>query len=488
MAIIRNERARRHEPETTGTVEVEEEEIDYSWHPTEDEYVSPLTADQWVELLTDPAFMDSDAANAVRCLREYGAPATFQQLSIRYRGTMGRYRRWLSEAAQTAGERFGAPAPQKNQYGMDEWWPLLYQVRTAGKIGAGIFEMMLRPEVEEAFVTIEEQERLARQAENARNLQRIEQLERARQEERQRRAAEQAQAAEAATGVEDASEEPDPEPEPEPAASEPEPAPDPEPEPAAPEEEPAAPVDAKAHEEPVLPALVAFLKLMGAEKRTTGSRYVGATKGEVATMPLDVAAPVDYALRYADRLRYALALMRDAYPTLTAASVARELKDESVASLQSVLNGQEIPSFAYLDRLRDRLFVHVDRLEARDGMEQDLPVFCTLQEMGDADQVADLLCDEPPLEIAYVVDDAQERRTGVVMRFSDLRCVLLVREPVAAQASRDKSPQLDAFMCMVDELDAFARIHGIDRTSRQISQAQWDALASGRVWPGRILV
>ena len=97
MAIIRNERSRDERPqrsgaETTADAEVEEE-IDYTWHPNEDEFVSPLTADQWAELLGDETFAQSDAGRAVRCLREYGEPATFQQLSIRYRGTMGRYRR-----------------------------------------------------------------------------------------------------------------------------------------------------------------------------------------------------------------------------------------------------------------------------------------------------------------------------------------------------------------------------------------------------------
>jgi hypothetical protein len=54
MAIIRNERARNREPEAIEEPEVEEEEIDYDWHPTEDEFVSPITAEQWAELLSSP--------------------------------------------------------------------------------------------------------------------------------------------------------------------------------------------------------------------------------------------------------------------------------------------------------------------------------------------------------------------------------------------------------------------------------------------------
>ena len=159
MAIIRNDRSARKESGRTEEVAPEEIEVDYSWHPSDEEFTSPITAEQWAELLGDPAFLDTDAARAVRCLYEYGEPATFQQLSIRYRGTMGRYRRWLSDAAQAAGDRFGIGAPQQDRFGMDEWWPLLYRTRATGKPGAGIFEMELRDEVTEAFGLIEQQER-----------------------------------------------------------------------------------------------------------------------------------------------------------------------------------------------------------------------------------------------------------------------------------------------------------------------------------------
>lgn len=468
MAIIRNDRARQREPEVAQEVEAEEE-IDYDWHPTEDEYVSPLTAEQWAELFSDARFCESDAAQAVRCLRAYGEPATFQQLSIRYRGTMGRYRRWLGEAAQAAGERFGVAAPQQNQFGMDEWWPLLYQTRNTGKPGAGIFEMALRPEVEDAFLLIEEQERQARRAENARNLQRIEQLERARQEERERRAAEVAAAVPAQA--------PEPEPEPESVQEAVEPQQEAEATPApaaAPQPEPEV-TDVFI---PVLSALQEYLKAIAPEQRAGASRYIAASQDSV-DVPLDVAAPLDYALRYAERLRYVLALMRDAIPGISAATVARELEDESVAQLQEVLNGQRIPTFAYLDGLRECLCVNVERLEASDGWADNLPAFCTLQELYSPEEVADLLVSDPPTEIAYVVDDAPERHTGLIVRFAGLRCALLTR--TAAEAQEDE------FLRMVDELDDFARVRGVARSSRSVSAAQWDALVAGTLWPGKLL-
>ena len=40
---------------------------------------------------------------------------------------------------------------------------------------------------------------------------------------------------------------------------------------------------------------------------------------------------------------------------------------------------------------------------------------------------------------------------------------------------------------MVDELDEYARVQGVARTSRTITASQWDALVSGTIWPGSLL-
>lgn len=488
-----------------------EEDIDYTWHPTEDEFSSPLTVDQWVELFRDESFAATDAAKAVVCLRDYGSPATFQQLSIRYRGTMGRYRRWLGEAARAAGERFGIPAPQQDQFGMDEWWPLLYQTRTAGKPGAGIFEMRLRPEVVEAYERIAEDELKAKRAENARQLQRIEQLERARQEER-KRAAEQAakamreqeqreklealeQDVPPVTKAQESVGTPD---EVQPSSAVPADAPLP---PKAEQPQPVEHEDQVAREaaaEPApatdvvgegLPAVRAFLALVE-DKGTRGdSKVVAATEPSV-TLSLDVVAPVDYALRYAERMRYALALMRDAHPGIGAATLARALGDESVREFQDILNGQTIPSFSYLDNVRDRLFWNLDRLEVVDGHEETLPVFLSLHEVrGTSGVVEALLSDDDPVrEIAYVVDDSSEgHRTAVVVRWERVRCALLWRKSVQGAARRDDSKWSDAIVRLVEELDGYARERGVARISCHVNAADWDRLMAGRMWPGRLL-
>ena len=497
MAIIRNERANRRNAEPAVEQSVEEEEIDYTWHPTEEEFSSPITSEQWAELLGDASFVESDASKAVRCLRDYGEPVTFQQLSIRYRGTMGRYRRWLNEAAQAAGERFGVSAPQKDQFGMDEWWPLLYRTRATGKPGANVFEMQLRPEVEEAFLLIDEQEKQAKRAENARQLQRIEQLERARREERERRAAQaKAEAKEAASPA-------------------PEAAPAPEPsrksglEPSmvrtvgqitgtqnaavVVSSEADVPTMVEEYAEdalvPTFAALNNYLDVMAqAANAQGGSRFVpGATRSQSSIPPFDAAGPLDYALRYAERLRGVLALMREGNYCVTAAAVARAVGDKSVSCLQDILNGQKIPDFDYLDKLKASLQINPDYLEAPDGQEDAIPVFCTYQELLAQDGERADLSEDVPQEIAYVVDDSRERRTGVILRFTNQRCVLLSRVAVEAEARRDQSEKLDAFVRMVDELDTFARDKGIARTSRQTSADNWNKLVDGRMWPGSLL-
>lgn len=487
MAIIRNDRSVRREPEPREDAEPEEE-IDYTWHPNEDEFVSPLTSEQWAELLSDPAFAESDAARAVRCLFEYGGPATFQQLSIRYRGTMGRYRRWLSDAAHAAGDRYGVPAPQQDQFGMDEWWPLLYCVRNTGKPGAGIQEMLLRPEVRDAFEVIAEQERQAKRAENARNLKRIEQLERARQEERERRAAEAAERAHRLAGQRVAREEDVAQADPvedEPAtqeASVAKPAPvEPVPPEApaevvdeAPDPSPVAEVVVSIHPDSAPSPLFAMRKFLNEAKNNGADGLHGAMLDGFEDVVLDVSAPVDYALRYAERLRHAFALVHEGMPRFSAAMAARALGDESMEVLQSVLNGQTMPPFAYLDSLRDHLFVNVERLEACEGQEDALPAFCALDELMDAEGVLRALAEGSPSRLSYVTNDAKRRRRAViVVRFAELRCALLSRTAVTQQVA--------------EELESFARREGVAFERCQIPSPTWDSLVSGRIWPGSIL-
>lgn len=525
MTIIRNERPSRQTQDVkSSSPTVEELDIDYRWHPTEDEFVSPLTAEQWAELLGDDSFSGSDQYKAIVCLREYGGPATFQQLSIKYRGTMGRYRRWLGEAAQTAGERFGLSAPMQNQFGMDEWWPLLYLTRATGKPGAGVFEMMLRDEVEEGFKSIEEKEKLAKRAENARQLQRIEQLERARKEERDRLAAEAAEAARAAKARAAAVKpqlQPQPQPQPQPQqvanplpvqqelitteepqrqdpavhAEEPKkqeeitvtpkPAPKQRPKSASKKKAPEKPKAAEQPSEEPAPksfsALRAFLDDMATilEQRRKDER------DEVAAF--DVTAPVDYALRYADRLRQVFLVMQAGNPDFTAASAARELGDESVERLQNVLNGQAIPSFEYLEKLRERMFVNLTYLEVPDGREPSVPVFLTLQEYLGRQGDPERLFNDELSRIVYVVDDSDDRHTGVVFCYGSLRCALLTREPVEGKVERGTKSRLSGYTKMAGELDKYAREHDVARETITIAADQWDGMAAGTLWPGTVV-
>lgn len=153
MAIIRNDRrAREAQAEAQKSTDKAEELVtDHSWHPSIEEFDPGITTEEWLEMLDDPTVFDEDGLHAVECLHAFGGPTTLQQMSVRFRGTMGRYRRWLNTTAQRVGRRRGIAAPRQDQFGNDEWWPLLYQRRAIGKVGANVHELRLRDELADAL-------------------------------------------------------------------------------------------------------------------------------------------------------------------------------------------------------------------------------------------------------------------------------------------------------------------------------------------------
>lgn len=184
MAIIRNDRrAREAQAEAQKSTEKAEELVtDHSWHPSIEEFDPGITTEEWLEMLDDPTVFDEDGLHAVECLHAFGGPTTLQQMSVRFRGTMGRYRRWLNTTAQRVGRRRGIAAPQQDQFGNDEWWPLLYQRRAIGKVGANVHELRLRDELADAL-TLREANKKAKKHE----------VDLAEAQERERKARERAQ-------------------------------------------------------------------------------------------------------------------------------------------------------------------------------------------------------------------------------------------------------------------------------------------------------
>lgn len=166
MAIIRNDRrAREAQAEAQKSTDKAEELVtDHSWHPSIEEFDPGITTEEWLEMLDDPTVFDEDGLHAVECLHAFGGPTTLQQMSVRFRGTMGRYRRWLNTTAQRVGRRRGIAAPQQDQFGNDEWWPLLYQRRAIGKVGANVHELRLRDELADAL-TLREANKKAKKRE-----------------------------------------------------------------------------------------------------------------------------------------------------------------------------------------------------------------------------------------------------------------------------------------------------------------------------------
>ena len=197
---------------------------------------------------------------------------------------------------------------------------------------------------------------------------------------------------------------------------------------------------------------------------------------------------IDYAGRYASRLQQALLELMVSDPALTEATLARALGDPSVEHLQAVLSGKAIPEFSYLDRIAATLFVGTMRLEASDANVDAYPMFVTYAEVHGTKSTAQLAKEvDAVTAVRYVVDDSPDRRTVVVMGFGAGRACLLSRVPVASAGHRGQSPELDAFMRLVDEIDSQIANRGVTRTSTQVSGAEFAQLIAGSTWPGTLL-
>lgn len=534
MAIIRNDR-RAHEVAAEQARETEEEaEVDYTWRPTEEEYPLDVSVDDWCEMLEDPAIFDEDGLNVLECFFNYGSPATFQQLSVRYRGTMGRYRRWLNSAAERAGARLGVEPPAMDRFGNPDWSGVLALSRPAGKVAAGMREYRLRDELEGALrrraarqaearraadlasakaqAKSAAQERLAEARRKSVDQATVERAmadraaaERARAEREAKLAAMAIPAADepveefddafaAAVPLErgDAAEK-----DVEAAAATPAPAPaaptsqsaDAAPAGAVTPESAAAPTPvcaaAAPGAAPELPALAALVEALGPREREVReglAQSVVASRRE-RRRPSERGL-LDYASTYAERLYEAVDLIAASDPTVTAARLARAAGDESVEGLQRYLNGEAVPGFAYLDRLCAALGLSAARLDASEDAARALPVFETLSERLGA-EVAHLPALDAPREVLLVSDGSASARAGVVLGFGELRYALLDRGSVATRGKRADA-LAGAYEAARHELCAWADAEGVPVREVRLDAPEWDELAAGRLWPGAV--
>ena len=245
--------------------------------------------------------------------------------------------------------------------------------------------------------------------------------------------------------------------------------------PATKDEEPTGQVEKEKVAE-TLPATSAFLKLVG-----SGEGVAPVVSEAMPEMP----ETLDYKARYARRLREALSLIMEVEPHVTAATVARLIGDESVETLQDVLNGKAIPTFDCLDRLAGTLFIGARRLEALDGLEGALPTFVSLAEVAGVEGASRLIADAPELkEIAFVTDDSRERRCAIIVRYAKLRCCLLTRVAVSSVRRRKTAPELPALTAARTELEEFCGRRSIALTEHEVGASDFDALVWGQIWPG----
>lgn len=585
MAIIRNDRRAREEQAEAQKTHDEDDQLvtDYSWHPSLEEFDPQLTPEDWLALLDDPAVFDEDGLRAVECLHEFGVPTTLQQLSVRYRGTMGRYRRWLNTTAERVGRRLGIEAPEHDQFGNDEWWPLLYQRRGIGKAAANQHELRLRDELAQALdMRAAVKKKVQRRAEQAQTKERERQV-RAQAEAlrsrgtgssrgasgstaratpnaaEQRRAAQEARAEREARLSQitvDRTTESVPEIEAEMPAKEPKPrmtkaqaavaariaqaqqrAGGSESKPptaaSAPTDMPTGsqstpsqqsmqgaanvtsqptPASSDAQEdahaaasepanaagaprglsrsgfpyEAVRTYLLALDREHPADEVQRPARV--SRRPSSQTTPEDaVHLPLDYAVRYSNRLWTAFDLVGEAVPDLTAARVARLMGCPSVEPLQQVLNGEEIPGFELVDSLCMALGLNYEYLEAADEHEQQMPVFATVQELCRASSVAEVLGDAAPSRILVLKSKDDDQAANVVLCFGSLRCLLLDRHGVVMGADSEQDPTYRAFVALVNDLQEYALREGVEFGNRSVSAKNWQQLQQGRAWPGALI-
>lgn len=584
MAIIRNDRRAREEQAEAQRASGEDDQLvaDYSWHPSLEEFDPQLTAEDWLQLLSDPTVFDEDGLRAVECLHEFGVPTTLQQLSVRYRGTMGRYRRWLNTTAERVGHHLGIEAPEHDQYGNDEWWPLLYQRRGIGKAAANQHELRLRDELAEALDLRTAEKKKARHREEQAQAKERERQVRAQAEAlrsstpsstssrrgngesvapssatpapspaEQRRAAQEARAEREAKLSQitvdrttesvpdiDAPQQEEPAPKMTKAqaavaariaraqqragagnastASREEPEPqvvpvgqgvhDIHPKPDA--KARAAVEAAAAHEDSHKPsghkagsrqatevlfpigAIRTYLAALDKEHATEAeSGATSANKPNVShAQSKDVVhLPVDYAVRYSNRLWTAFDLISEAAPGLTAARVARLMGCKSVEPVQQMLNGEEIPSFALVDTLCRALGLSHEYLESADENEASLPVFSTVQELTHELSVGEVLGKAEPSHIYVLKNNDDNQAATVVLRFGSLRCLLLDRYGAPLDAGADDDAVYTAFVALVHDLQEYALKAGVALSNVSLSGKNWRLLQKGRVWPGTLL-
>ncbi len=117
-------------------------------------YDSPLTVDDWKELLTDPSIFTLTSLQIMKRMKDYGGQASCTQLSVKYGESANFYNTGSTSLAQKVADKKNLSTIEIRP-GEFKTWPILYTGKPAGKDDAGVFIWRLRDELNAALDQID---------------------------------------------------------------------------------------------------------------------------------------------------------------------------------------------------------------------------------------------------------------------------------------------------------------------------------------------
>lgn len=125
--------------------------------PASAEYDPEISAEQWLELLTDRSVCTAENLEILKTMQELGGEATCKQLSLRSGGSSAHYNGSMIQLARRVQGKTGCPLVQsKNED--QKWWPILFVGRTAIPDQPGTYSWKLRDELAEALELLSQKE------------------------------------------------------------------------------------------------------------------------------------------------------------------------------------------------------------------------------------------------------------------------------------------------------------------------------------------
>lgn len=118
------------------------------WEPKD--YSTGITADEWVQLLSDPTIYTDAAKSLIDGLVGFGGQATCKELAQQYGGTPQSYITSAVEFAKRVVAKTGCPLSEREDE-TTRLWAVLFQGKEADKNGNGVYIWKLRAELAEAY-------------------------------------------------------------------------------------------------------------------------------------------------------------------------------------------------------------------------------------------------------------------------------------------------------------------------------------------------